>query len=79
MSALIKTSADFVNVFCYLNPEQRTVVYEALKGNLSTLVKTSKDFSNVLCYLNTEQCAAVCETLKEIGGSPAGRLVRFGI
>ncbi|MCZ6910130.1 MAG: hypothetical protein O7C56_03725 [Rickettsia endosymbiont of Ixodes persulcatus] len=62
--AIFKTSADFSHAFCFLNAEQRTVVYEALKGNLSTLVKTGKDFSNVLGYLNTEQRTVVYEALK---------------
>ncbi|EKD71252.1 MAG: hypothetical protein ACD_46C00228G0001, partial [uncultured bacterium] len=48
-----------------LAPDQRTIVYEAVKDQLPNMIQSDQHFIEVLKHLTPDQCASICEAVKD--------------
>jgi len=62
---IIKSGSDFRDVMYVLTPEQRTIVFDAMKDRWSDFIKTSEDFYNVMRYSSPEQRAIIFDIMKD--------------
>ncbi len=62
---IIQSAGALRDALGFLSPEQRTLVFEALKERLPGMIQSAGDFLNALVYLSPEQRTLVFEALKE--------------
>lgn len=64
-SEMIKNGDDFRTVFRNITPQQRTMIYEAIKEHIPDILSSYGDINIVFQYLSLEQCEEVIKSIKD--------------